>query len=234
MGTLDRLMAMVRANLGELISRAENPQKMLDQVVYDMKVQLVAAKQQVAVAIADERKLRRTVEHHRRDADGWERRAMMAVQAGDDELARAALARKAEHGQLVEVYEAQWRSQKHATDTLRAALRALGDKIDQAERERRILLARMARARAQMSINQTLAGLHASSPTATLERMEDRVCQMEAEAESMAELGEAPGESLDAQFRALEASTAVDEQLADLKRRMALPPGDTERMALPA
>ena len=234
MGTLDRLMTMVRANLGDLVSRAENPQKMLDQVVYDMKVQLVAAKRLVAVAIADEHKLRHTVEHHARDAAGWERRAMMAIRAGDDDLARAALARKGEHDQLVEVYESQWRSQKHAVDTLRSALRALTDKIDQAERERRILIARLARAQAQMTINQTLAGLQASSPAATLERMEARVSQIEAEAESMAELSEAPGASLESQFRALEASTAVDEQLAELKRRMALPPGDTQRMLLPA
>jgi phage shock protein A len=227
-------MAMVRSNLGDLVSRAEDPEKMLNQVVFEMKTHLVTAKKQVCIAIADERRLRQTVELHANNAAGWERRAMLAISAGDDDLARAALARKGELDQLTAVYQEQWQGQKNAVDTLRAALRALSDKIEQAERQRRVLIARTVRARAQLSIAQTLSNLDSMSPLGTLQRMEDRVLQLEAEAESMAELSEAPGESLEAQFRALEAGSALDEELADLKRRMALGPGSSDQRALPA
>ena len=93
MGIFDRLSTMLRSNLNDLISRAENPEKMLNQLILDMKTQLAKAKQQVASAIADEKKLQSDAETMKKLAEDWERRAMMAVQEGRDDLAKQALGR---------------------------------------------------------------------------------------------------------------------------------------------
>ena len=100
MGLFGRLGTLIRSNINELINRAEDPEKMLNQVLVDMKGQLVEAKKQVAVAIADEKRIKKQYEQELAKAQDWERKAMLAVRAGDDNLARAALARKTEHDEL--------------------------------------------------------------------------------------------------------------------------------------
>jgi phage shock protein A len=210
----------------------EDPGRTLDRVIYEMNVQLIEAKKQVCVAIADEHRLRRTAESHRTEATSWEQRAMLAVRAGDDGLARAALLRKGEAEELATTYEAQWLEHKRAVDTLREALHTLDRRIHDATRQRAQLIARMNRAYAQRTIAATLAHMQGYSPWAPLERMEDRVMQLEAEVDAVAEIGGSVDLSLEAQFAALEARTRVDEELEALKRRLApqrprraLPPG---------
>jgi phage shock protein A len=228
-----RVMTVIRANLNDRISRAEDPARLLDQVIIDMRSQLELAKRQVCVAIADERVLRRHVDDHAREAAQWEKRAMMAVRAGDDNLARAALARKSAADDLAAQYETQWAEQKRSVDALRQALRGLDARIGDAMRQRTMLIARLARANAQRTIAATLSNLEGMSPYSTLERMEQRVVQMEAEVEAVAELDPRHDMSLDAQFAALASASTVDDELAALKRRYALE-CERERKALPA
>lgn len=211
---------------------ADDPGRTLDRIIYEMNVQLIEAKKQVCVAIADEHRIRRTAERHRADATSWEERAMLAVRAGDDALARAALVRKGEADELATTYEGQWLDQKRAVDTLREGLHALDRRIHDATRQRAQLIARINRAYAQRTIAATLAQMNGYAPWAPLERMEDRVSQLEAEVDAVAELGGGVDLSLEAQFAALEARNRVDEELEALKRRLAssrprraLPPG---------
>jgi phage shock protein A len=214
-------MMTIRSNLNELVSRAEDPEKMLNQVIYDMQVQLVEAKKQTALVIADERRLHRQTQDAQRQVDAWERKAMLAVRAGDDNLARAALRRKAEHDELATLFNEQWQAQRTSADQLRCALHGLSGKIEEANRQRGVLIARQRRAQAQRMIAQTLSNISAASPLGVLERMEARIVQTEAEAEAYADMSGALEPSLEAQFRALEAAN-VDDELAALKRRMAL------------
>lgn len=158
---------------------------------------------------------------------------MMAVRAGDDNLARAALARKTSADELAATYEAQWAEQKRSVDGLRQALRGLDMRISDAMRQRNMLVARVARAQAQRTIAATLSSIDGVSPYSTLERMEQRVMQLEAEVEAVAELDPHLDTNLDAQFAALATTTAVDDELAALKRRYALE-CERERKALPA
>jgi phage shock protein A len=217
----DRLMMTLRGNLNELVSRAEDPEKILNQVILDMQYQLIEAKKQVALVIADERRLHRQAAEAQQQAQAWERKAMLAVRANDDNLARAALHRKKEHDELVEAFTEQWQAQRRSAEALRFALHGLAGKIDEAHRQRRILIARQRRAEAQRMIAHTLSNLSTSAPLSILERMEARIAQAEAEAEALADLGGHLEPSLEAQFRALEAGS-VDDELAALKRRMAL------------
>ena len=134
MGIFDRLSTMLRSNINDLISRAENPEKMLNQLIVDMKTQLAKAKQQVASAIADERKLQADAEAMRKQAEDWERRAMMAVQEGRDDLAKQALGRYNEQLQHAQQLHETWLRHKTETDQLKLSLRQLNDKIEEAKR----------------------------------------------------------------------------------------------------
>ncbi|MBL4683455.1 MAG: PspA/IM30 family protein [Nannocystaceae bacterium] len=232
MGLFSRLGTLIRSNINELINKAEDPEKMLNQVLVDMKSQLVEAKKQVAVAIADEKRLKKQYEQDAAKAAEWERKAMLAIRAGDDGLARAALARKTEHDDVAETLRQQWEAQKQSVEQLKGALRGLDNKIEEAKRKRNILVSRQKRAEAQRTINETLSNINSSSAFDTFERMSDRVTQLEAEAEAASELGVLPEATLESQFRALEASSSVDDGLSELKEKMALQAAEKERKAL--
>ena len=230
MGLFSRLGTLIRSNINELINKAEDPEKMLNQVLVDMKAQLVEAKKQVAVAIADEKRIKKQYEQEAAKAAEWERKAMLAVKAGDDALARAALTRKQEHDEVAETLKQQWEAQKQSVEQLKGALRGLDNKIEEAKRKRNILVSRQKRAEAQRTINETLSNINSTSAFDTFERMSDRVTQIEAEAEATAEIGGAlPEATLESQFKALEASSGVDDDLAALKSKMALQAAEAER-----
>ncbi|MCA9651708.1 MAG: PspA/IM30 family protein [Myxococcales bacterium] len=233
MGLFSRLGTLIRSNINELINKAEDPEKMLNQVLVDMKSQLIEAKKQVAVAIADEKRLKKQYQQEAAKAAEWERKAMLAIKAGDDNLAKAALARKGEHDEVAETLKQQWEAQKQSVEQLKLALRGLDTKIEEAKRKRNILVSRQKRAEAQRTINETLSNINSTSAFDTFERMSDRVTQLEAEAEATAEIGGAlPEASLESQFKALEASTGVDDELARLKNKMALQAAEEERKAI--
>ena len=116
MGLFGRLASLIKSNLNDLISKSEDPEKMLNQVILEMNQQLVEAKKQVALSIADEKRLAKQFETERATAEEWERKAMMAVRAGEDELAKEALLRQKEHESLSAELERQWHKQKTAVE----------------------------------------------------------------------------------------------------------------------
>ncbi|MGD8858724.1 MAG: PspA/IM30 family protein [Myxococcales bacterium] len=227
MGFFSRLADVIKSNLNDLISHAEEPEKMLDQVVADMRTQLVEAKKQVAVAIADEKKLQKQYAKEQGVADEWEKKAMLAVRAGDDELAKGALGRQKQHAEIAAQYRAQWEKQKHAVEQLKVALRALNNKIEEANRKKAVLIARQRRADAMRSIEETMSGMKEASAFETFERLERKVDQAEAEADAASELNrEMTGDVLKQQFAELESDAGADEALLELKRKMGLAPAE--------
>lgn len=230
MGIFGRLAQLIKSNLNDLISRSEDPEKMLNQVILEMNAQLVEAKKQVALAIADEKRLAKQFETERATAEEWERKAMMAVRAGDDELAKEALLRHKEHLALASELERQWQKQAAAVNNLKNALRMLNNKIEEAKRKKNVLIARKKRAEAQKAIHETMAGLTDNSAFETFQRMEEKINQIEAEADAQAEMAEHyTGDALAQRFRDLEASRGADIALEELKRKMGLlPPAETQ------
>src|SRR5688572_4583055 len=190
MGIFARLATLIKSNLNDLISRSEDPEKMLNQVVLDMQNQLVEAKKQVAVSIADEKRLAKQAEQEAANAAEWERRAMLAIKAGDDNLAKEALQRKKEHDTLAATLKDQWSKQKHAVESLKSALRMLNAKIEEAKRKKNVLIARKKRAEAQKAIQETMSGLNNASAFETFDRMSQKIDQIEAEAEASTEIAE--------------------------------------------
>src|SRR5215472_13461148 len=231
MGIFSRLAQLIKSNLNDLISRSEDPEKMLNQVVLDMSNQLTEAKKQVAASIADEKRLAKQFEQETANAQEWERRAMMALRAGNEALAKEGLARKREHDELAATYNEQWTKQKAAVDQLKRALRLLNDKIEEAKRKRNVLVARKKRAEAQRAIQETMSGLRDQSAFETFDRMAQKIDQLEAEAEAQSEIAdEYTGDALATQFQQLERTHSADEDLVALKRKMGiLPPEEPAR-----
>ncbi|HEV3192325.1 MAG TPA: PspA/IM30 family protein [Polyangiaceae bacterium] len=225
MGIFSRLAQLIQSNLNDLISRSEDPEKMLNQIVLDMNNQLVEAKKQVAASIADEKRLAKQLEQETANAQEWERRAMMALRAGNEALAKEALARKREHDELATTLQDQWTKQKTAVDQLKKALRLLNDKIEEAKRKKNVLIARKKRAEAQKAIQETMSGLRDQSAFETFDRMEQKIDQIEAEAEAQTDLAaEYSGDALASQFKQLESTHGDEEDLVALKRKMGMLP----------
>jgi len=151
MGIFDRISAVLRSNINDLISRAEDPEKMLHQIIIDMRSQLSKAKQQVAGAIADEKRLKDQVDSEYKLAAEWEQRAMLAVKQGADDLAKQALMRNNEHLTHGQTLEATWQQHQAETEKLKNSLRDLNDKIEEARRKKNLLVARQKRSEAQNS-----------------------------------------------------------------------------------
>ena len=219
MGLFDRLSTLMRSNINDLISRAENPEKMLNQLIVDMKSKLAKAKQQVASAIADEKKLQSDAEAMKKQAEDWERRAMLAVQEGRDDLAKQALGRYNEHLQGAQQLHETWLRHKAETEQLKLSLRQLNDKIEEAKRKKNILVARAKRAEAQQRIQETMSGMSDKSAFESFERMAEKIEATERKAIAAAELNEeVSGDRLARQFEALEYKGSSDQQLSSSRR----------------
>ena len=226
MGIFDRFATMLRSNINDLISRAENPEKMLNQLIVDMRGQLDKARQQVAQSIADEKKLEADAAAQKKAAEDWERRAMLAVQEGRDDLAKQALMRYNEALQGAQTLHETWVKSKSETESLKNSLRQLNEKIEEAKRKKNILIARARRAEAQQRIQDTLAGMGDKSAFESFERMAEKIEATERKAIAAAELQEEfQGDRLVQQFEALEYKGSSDQQLLALKQRMGLLPG---------
>ena len=223
MGIFDRLKTVISSNINDLINKAENPEKMLNQLIVDMNQQMLESKKSVAMAIADEKKLERELVEQKRVAGEWERKAIIAVKANRDDLAKEALGRKQEAENYYNQLKPQWDSQKMAVEKLKETLRQLQNKIDEASRKKNILVARAKRAEAQEKIHKTMSSISGStSAFDTFDRMAKKVDELEARAEAQGELADlSQSASLENEFAKLEASGAgSDLLLEELKRKM--------------
>jgi phage shock protein A len=227
MAILDRIATVIKSNLNSLINKAEDPEKMLDQILLQMREQLAEARREVAVAIADEKRLGAQLEAELEQVREWERRATMAVQKGEDELAREALRRKADHEKIAIGYKHQWDAQQASTENLKNALRALSQKIEEAGRKKNLLVARQKRAEAQKHIHEVMTGLTDTSAFESFDRMAAKVEHIEAQASAAVEISQdLSGETMEQRFQALESSSDVEQELRALKARVQkeLPP----------
>ncbi|GHV20724.1 membrane protein [Spirochaetia bacterium] len=230
MGIFSRLRTVISSNINALISKAEKPEKMLNQLLIDMNEQLIESKKSVAMAIADEKKLERDMLNQKAQADEWERKATLAIQAGKDDLAKEALVRKQEYDNYYAEYQKQWQLQKESVDKLKVSLKELQGKIEEAQRKKNLLIARAKRAEAQEKIQNTMSGMDAGKNSfATFDRMTQKVDELEARADAAKELNDFSADtSLEKKFAELEKSdTSADKLLADFKAKMVALPDKT-------
>jgi phage shock protein A len=227
MGIFSRIKTVVSSNINDIISKAEKPEKMLNQLIIEMNEQLIESKKAVAMAIADEKKLEREKDNNLAQAQEWERKAMLAVNAGKDDLAKEALLRKVEYEKTGAEYQKQWASQKASVDQLKESLRELQTKIEEAQRKKNLLVARAKRAEAQQKIQNTISSVSGNrSAFDAFDRMAAKVDQLEAQADAAKELEDlSKNTSLEKRFAELEKSDGSAELLLlELKQKMqALP-----------
>ena len=228
MGLFDRFATLIKSNINDLISSAENPEKMLNQIIIDMRDQLVKAKQQVAAAIADEKRLRDQADDEYKKAQDWEAKAMLAVKESRDDLAKQALVRQSEHFSHYQQLEVTWQSHQAETTKLKASLVDLNDKIEEAKRKKNLLLARQRRAQAQKRIAETMSAMSEKSAFEAFARMEEKIAQNERMIKAHSEIDEEiTGDKLQHDFKQLEKSTgaaSAEAQLMALKQKMGLLP----------
>ena len=202
MSIFSKFSTMIKSNINDLISQAENPEKMLNQIILDMRDQLAKAKR--------------------------EHRAMLAVKEGRDDLAKQALMRQQEHADRATVLEGTWQAQAQETEKLKGSLRQLNDKIEEAKRKRNLLIAKQKRAQAQKRIHETMSGLSDTSAFEAFNRMAEKIEEEERRSLAQAEVSEAlAGDTLESEFLRLEAGSGdadVDNKLAALKAEMGLLP----------
>jgi phage shock protein A len=227
MGIFSRLKTLISSNVNDLISKAEKPEKMLNQLIIEMNEQLIESKKAVAMAIADEKKLERERDNQQAQSREWERKAMLAVQAGKDDLAKEALIRKQEYEKAAQEYQKQWEAQKTSVESLKESLRELQKKIEEAQRKKNLLVARAKRAEAQQKIQDTISNVSGNrSAFDAFDRMAAKVDQMEAQADAAKELEDLSADAnLEKRFAELEKSdSSADMMLLELKEKMkALP-----------
>ena len=238
MGIFDRFSRVVRSNINDLISSAEDPEKMLNQLIADMNGQLVKAKQQVAAAIADEKRLKDQTDSEFRLVADWESRAVLAINEGRDDLAKQALLRQSEHAEHAQTLATTWETHRSETEKLKNQLRDLADKIEEAKRKKNLLLARQRRAEAQKRIAQTMSSISEKSAFEAFARMEEKIDQNERQLRAAAEIDEEfTGDKLSAEFKQLERGAGgndADSRLLALKQKMGMLPPPAASRALGA
>jgi phage shock protein A len=219
MGLLERVSTLIRANLNDMIDRAEDPEKMIKQVILDMENQYLQVKTQVAVSIADQHMLEKKLHEQEDLAKDWMHKAEIAVDKGQDDLARAALDRFQTGQRLAQSFQEQVNDQKSQVDTLKSALFKLEQKLDEAKSKREVLLARHRRSVALDKAAKAQVALGDNSKSASFDRLKDRVQHTEARASAEVELID---DDVAEKLNRLDRDSEVERLLTDLKSRKGL------------
>ncbi len=224
MGILSRFINVVRSNLTSALDKAEDPEKLLNQMVTDMESQKRQTKTQVAHVLAEQKKLERALAKEKQEVQNWEQKAILAVQNEKDALAKEALLRKKEHATRAEEFEQQLVIHTKNTETLRQSYQKLENKIEEIKRKKGLLIAKQKTAEAQKTMISTMQGMNGKGAIETIERIEQKVENMQDRSEAYMELNQEQGkDSLEKEFAALEGgNTDVDMELLELKKRALL------------
>ena len=236
MGFFDRLSRLLRSNLNDLVGRAEDPAKILDQSVADMQSDLIKLRQAVASAIASQKRIENQAQQAESQAKTWYERATLALKTGEEELAKEALSRRKTYQETATALNSQLSTQAGQVENLKKNLLSLEGKIAEARTKKDMLKARAQAAQAQAQLQGAVGGLNTDSAMAAFDRMEEKVLSLEARGQAAAELA---GADLDSRFQALEAGGDVDQELAALKASLsptplALPDDSKKPELLPA
>ncbi len=220
MGLLERVSTLIRANLNDMVDRAEDPEKMIKQVILDMENQYLQVKTQVAVSIADQHILEKKQREQEDTGKNWMRKAEISVDRAQDDLARAALDRFQTAQRLAQSYQEQVNDQKVQVETLKTALVKLEQKLEEAKSKREVLLARHRRSIALDKAAKAQVAIGDGAKSASFDRLKDRVNHSEATATAEIEL---LTDDVADRLNRLDRDTEVERLLTDLKTRRSLP-----------
>lgn len=221
MGILDRLSTVLKSNINDLIDKAEDPEKMLKQLMIDMERDLIEVRKEVALAIQTEKRLHQQYSQNLKQAEGWEEKATLALKSGREDLAREALTRRNTHQQTADGFKGQWETQNTNVEALKKNLGLLESKINEARIKKDLLIARSRQAKAQEQIHKTMGKIGTSRSVSAFARMEDKVMEKEALAAAYGDMNLLDGSSsLENEFAQLSAGSGVEDDLAALKAKL--------------
>ena len=229
MGIVTRFINVIRAYTNSFLDKAEDPEKMLQQMLSDLETQKRQAKQRMTEALALQKRLERDTEKENQEAEKWEQKAILAVQNEKDELAKEALVRKKEHQRRANEFEIQLEKHRSNAEVLKSGYQKMEDKIEEIKRKKGLLMAKQKQAEAQEKIYQTIEGIGDTSGTIeTMDRIEEKVETMQSKAEAYQEISmDTEKESLERKFDELEGTPEdIETELLELKKRAALPSPD--------
>ena len=221
-GIFERISTILRSNVNDALDKAEDPEKMLTQILRDMNDAIEQAKGQVATVIAQEKQLEAQKLDAERQAKDWDDKAQRAVKAGRDDLAVECLRRKKDFEGIATQYQQQFDQQHTMVTQLRSQLELLMRKRDDAMRQKDVLIARHRQALAQQQISKQMAALSGLDHSSELGRMQQRILKEEARAAAEYELNSGKSASIDDQLMQLEAGDQMDDELKALKSRMGM------------
>jgi phage shock protein A len=216
MALLERVATLVRANLNDLIDKAEEPEKMIKQVILDMQNQLLQVKTQVAIAIADQHLLEKKQKENADKVAEWMRKAELAVDKKEDDLARASLLRVESYRELSENFTQQVADQRAQVENLKTALRQLEQKLAEAEAKADVLIAKQRRARAVGKASDARMASGDGSKAAAFDRMKRKVAHSEAMSQAKSEIA---ADNIEDRLAALEKQDRIEQLLVELKSR---------------
>ena len=216
MALMERVSTLVRANLNDLIDKAEEPEKMIKQVILDMQNQLLQVKTQVAIAIADQHLLEKKRKENEDKSAEWVRKAELAVDKKEDDLARAALERSLSYRSLAQNFGDQVADQTVQVENLKSALRKLEQKLAEAQAKSDVLIAKHRRARALNKAGDARLAIGDASHAHAFDRMDGKVQRVEALSQAKAEL---TGDTIEDRLASLEKQDEVNRLLAELKAK---------------
>jgi len=213
---LERVSTLVRANLNDLIDKAEEPEKMLKQLILDMENQLLQVKTQVAVAMADQHLLEKKQAENETKAAEWMRKAELAVDKKQDDLARAALERHQSYTEMAVSFNEQLSNQRVEVENLKSALAKLEQKLSEAKSRIDLLIAQHRRSRAVTRASDAQLAAGERSTLAAFDRMKQKVLRGEAVSQAKSEMVK---DDLDGRLAKLEREDRIEQMLAELKAR---------------
>jgi len=217
MGLFDRIWRAIRANINHLVGQAEDPEKILEQAVLDMQEDLIHLRQAVAQAIATQKRTERQCSQAKSMSEEWYRRAQLALQKGDEPLAREALTRRKSYQETADAMDAQLTQQRTIVTQLKQNMMKLESKISEAKTKKDLYIARARSAKASQQLNEMLSNVGTGSAMNAFERMEEKVLQLEAQSEAIAELGT---DDLEKRFESLGEADDIDAELASMKNQL--------------
>jgi phage shock protein A len=219
MSIFSRIKDLFSASVNDFIDKAEDPEKMANEYLRQLNEQYYEAKTSIASAMASEKRIQQKLSEAQAEVDKWQEKAETALRAGDEELARSALKRKSNAQKIANQYEAQHKAQSEQVDKLQDTLADIETRIGEMKAKRQLISAKQSRAQSQEAIYSAARKMSDTSPMEKFEQLEDRVDDQVAEASARAELESG---SLDNRFRDLETEAEVDDELAEMKKKLGM------------
>ena len=219
MSIFQRLSDLLKANVNDMIDKAEDPEKMVKQIILDMDKELVVSTQSLGKAMASERQIKKQYDDACAKSKTWEDKAKLAINAGDQELAKKALAEKVKVDANVAQYKTMYETVSSQTNVIRDQVETLKTKLQEAKARQTMLIARSQMADTQKDLAKSIGGMGSSSAFSKLDKMEEKISAKEAEAQAFSEISGTDVQEEDP-FKKLEDTSAVDSELARLMAEM--------------